>query len=390
MNYNLNLKAYMMILTVNQINNTLSGIIGTEKYNIPYTKETYDALVEQETAFSEAESLEEAKATIEAARAVISAITKEATESKFGDYLVRDDKSNKFYLKLGDVVSKKALPQALVTMLLEALDKGMSIEPYVKCWAWFLKNPRYTDYKAQYFAKYLTTKYVDKVKYKELKEEGYDHEQAIAGATFNDISITKNGLLSTYKYAQVVKWKFDPTTGDRVERYDAEYDEETGVKTVKLPENAEDYTLMPPIMGEGGDAYFAGDVLGHRIVVGAAHRLPENARRNTQDGSFGGGGLHLGGLQYIDGYGGHGRLLLNCFVNPMHILGFSDSGDGAIRVDAYFVQSACFAPNKGFYNESNYLAQNKAEWEAMLSEILEKHEEAKKRIDDSTAELKAL
>lgn len=379
-----------MIITVNQINNAISGVIGTEKYNIPYTKEAYDALVGYETEFADATSMEDAKAIIELAQAVLTSVSTEASQTKFGDYLVRDDKSNKFFLKLGDKVSSKALPTALVEMLVEALEKEMSIEPYVKCWAWFLKNPHYSDSKAQYFAKYITTKFVDKAKYKEAVEDGFDHEQALAKATFNDVSITKNGLLSTYKYAQIVKWKYDAATGDRIDRFESSYDEETGVRTVKLPENAEDYTLMPPIMGEGGDAYYAGDALGHRIVVGATHRLPKEATRNTRDGSAGGGGLHLGGLKYIENYGHGDRVLLNCFVNPMHIFGFTDNGDGAIRTDGYYVHSACFAPNRGFYNESNYLAQNKAEWETMLAEIIVAREEIVKKIQDNTEELKAL
>lgn len=379
-----------MILTVNQINNTISGVIGTEKYNIPFTETDRDQLVTLETAFSEAETLEEAKSILADAKLLVESVAKTTNQTKFGEYLVRDDNSNKFYLKLGSVVSSKALPDALVTMLLEALEKDMTIDPYVKCWTWFLKNPLYTDRKAQYFAKYLSTKFVDKDKYKELIEEGYEKEQAEAMATFNDISITKNGLISTYKYARIVNWKYNATTGEAEDRYEVEYDPETGEKKVKLPVEAEDYVLMPPIMGEGGDAYYAGDALGHRIVVGATHRLPDVALRNTQDGTTGGGGLHLGGLKYIEFYGGEGRLLLNCFLNPMHILGFTDGGDGAIRSDGYFVHSACFAPNKSFYNESNYLAQNKAEFEENLSEVLKSHEEAKARIDKSAAEFNAL
>jgi len=379
-----------MILTVNQINNTLSGAVGTEKYNIPYTKEAYDALVELESKFVDASTLEDAKTIIEQAKSIIEGAEFATNQTKFGDYIVRDDNSNKFFLKLGDVVSTKALPQALVDMLLEAIEKDMSVDPYVKCWTWFLKNPRYSDRKAEYFAHYLTTKFVDQEKVAEFIEQGYSQEEAIKLSTFNDISITKNGLVSTYKYAQIVGYKFDPLTGDKVARYETTFDPETGAPSTQLPESAEEYTLMPPIMGESGDAFFAGDTLGHRIKVGATHKLPTNALRNTKDGTFGGGGLHLGGLKYIEHYGGNNRLLLNCFVNPMHILGFTDGGDGAIRNDEYFVHSACFAPNTGFYNESNYLAQGKEQWESMLLEAIEAHETIKKKLDDKVSELKAL
>jgi hypothetical protein len=380
----------MMNLTVSQINNTLSGVYGTEKYNIPYTKEVYDELVELETQLSEASTLQEAQAIVELAKVIIEGVKLEKSKTQFGEYIVRDNASNKFYLKLGDLVSSKALPQALVDMLLEAIDKEMPIEPYVKCWTWFLKNPRYSDRKAQYFAHYLTTKYVDQERVVELMEDGYSQDEATKLATFNDLSITKNGLLSTYKYAQIVGYKFDPATGDKVARYETTYDPETGAPSTQMPESAEEYTLMPPIMGESGDAFFTGEALGHRIVVGQTHKLPTNALRNTKDGSFGGGGLHLGGLKYIESYGGQNRLLLNCFVNPMHILGFTDGGDGAIRNDEYFVHSACFAPNTGFYNESNYLAQGKEQWEVMLKEGIETTNKIKEALDQQVAELQAL
>jgi hypothetical protein len=224
-----------------------------------------------------------------------------------------------------------------------------------------------------------------------LVEEGYSDEKATELATFNDVSITKNGLLSTYKYARIKYKKFDKTSGDDVDRYDVTYDEETGEAKVNLPTEAEDYYLIPPVMGESHDAFSCGADLGHKIQVGNIHALPTWDQVNCRDEHSCVPGLHLGGLRYIQGYGGSGNLLLNCFVNPMHIGAFTNAtGDSAIRVKEYFVHSAQFAPNRGLYHESAYLDHTNAQWEEMRSEAIAESEAKIKSIKGAQDEINAL
>jgi len=379
-----------MQLTVNKLNTVLSGVIGNEKYSIVYNEEIQKRLTELETKFDVAETVEEAQSILDQAKEVISTRVEEDTFKAYGEHLKFDDKSQKFFLHSNGFTSTVPLPKALADYIVEATEKNMPTAPYIKAWGWLLKNPKLTARKAEMFAKYITTTYVDKKKYSELVKEGYTSAKATELSTFNDVSITKNGLIQTYKYVNIVYKKFDTATGEKINRYEVTYDAETGEATVNLPEKAEDYSLIPPIMGDRGDAFYAGSELGHRVKVGQVMRLPSWDNVNCSDGSAGLPGLHLGGQKYIEGYGGNDRLLLNCFVNPMHIGAFTDNGDGAIRVLEYFAHSALFAANRSRYNESTYLERSNEQWKEMLAEAVAAGEEKIAKIKTKTAELSAL
>lgn len=378
-----------MLLTVNKVNETISGVIDNSKYSLPFNEEAYKLLLGFEKVFSEAKTIEEAKAILEEAKKV--------TERKSSDlitqacpYLKLDDKTGLFYLTQGGKTSRIPLPKVLADRIIESFEKQIPFEPLVKAWIWFLRNPNFSVSKAENFANYLTTTVVDKEDAKKfVEEDGYSAEKANELATYNDVSITTNGLLSTYKYAKIKYTKFDSATGDVVDRYSVTYDEETGEATVNLPTNAEDYYLIPPIKGESGDAFYAGEELGHRIKVGSVHNLPDWSFVNTDDRQSCVKGLHLGGLRYIAGYGGQDRLLLNCLVNPMHIGAFDHDGRGAIRVLEYFVHSANFAPNKELYRESSYLARTEAQWADMRAEAIEKSEAAIAKLKEYQDEINA-
>lgn len=379
-----------MLLTVNKVNETLSGVIGGKNYSISYSEAVHTKLTDLEDKFDKAETLEEAKGLIEEAQSVIENGVEADVLKAYGEYLKHDPKNDRFYLHSNGKTSSIPLPKVLVDKLIEAMDKDLSTLPFIKAWMWFLKNPLFSPSKAKYFAKYITTTFLDQELYTAKIEEGYSHEKATELATYNDVAITKNGLIATYKYARVKYTKFDPKTGEVVNRYEEVFDEETGEKTIKMPDHAEDYELIPPIMGEDGDAFGCDGIKGHRIRIGAIHALDSFDQINTRDGSFGGGGLHVGGRKYIQGYGGHERLLLSAFVNPMHIGGFTDGGDGAMRVKEYFVHSAEFAPMKSFYNESGYLAHSNAQWKEMLAEAITASEEKIANIKNAVSELEAL
>lgn len=379
-----------MLLTVNKLNDVLSGIIGNNKYSIGYNDAIYNSLTDLEGRFDVATTLEDAKSIIKEAEDVITNGVQEDVLKAYGEFLKFDEKAQKFYLYSNGVTSSVPLPKALADKMVEAMDKQMPTLPFIKAWMWFLKNPKFNPRKANLFAKYITTTYVDKKQLKELIEQGYSVEKATELATYNDLSITKNGLLSTYKYAAIRYKRFNAQTGESEDRYNVTYDEATGEATVNLPENAEDYSLIPPMMGDRGDAFYADNDLGHSIAVGKVHFLDSWDKVNCTDGQACLPGLHLGGQRYIEGYGGNGNLLLNCFVNPMNIGAFTDTGDGAIRVKEYFVHSAQFAPNKSFYNESAYLERSNEQWKEIFAEAVKSSEERIQKIKAGVSELAAL
>jgi len=379
-----------MKLLINKLGDRLSGIIGETKYNVLFTDELYAALKVQETAFEAAETMEEAQAVLAATLPLVQTTVSEIVTTACKE-LVFNSKTNRYYLKSRGVVSSIPVPKILVDWIIESIEKKIDYMPVVYAWTRFLRNPYFTKDKAERFASYLTTTVVDhKEKERLMTEDGLSSEVATERSTFRDVSLTKTGLISTYKYGRVIFTKFNKETGERVDRYTKVYDEESGKVSITLPDYAEDYALEPPIMGQGCDPVsINGGEKAHRIVVGAIHTLDWN-EVNTNNDSMS-AGLWIGGLSYIKAYDAPDRLLMNCFVDPANIASFYRGGNfDALKVREYFVHSAVFAPNKNLYRESEYDAHTTKEWEKLRSEAISLSEAKIKKQQDKQAELLAL
>lgn len=379
-----------MKLVLNKIGERLSGVIGTETFNVPFSTELYKSLNEAVASFEDAATMEDAQAVVALTLPLVQVKVQEIVQTKC-IFLVFNNNTNKYYLKNKGVVSSHPMPAKLVDWIIESVEKEIDFMPVVKAWTRFLRNPNFSSKNAERFAKYLTTTVVD---YKEVKrlmaEEGVTEEVATARATFRDVSLTRNGLISTYKYGQIKYKKFNAEDGKIMDRYEKTYDEETGQVTIKLPEFAEEYYLIPPICGEGNDPVaINGGEKKHRIIVGAIHTLDWN-QVNTHNDSMN-KGLWVGGLSYIKAYDAPDRLLMNCFVDPANIGAFYNGGDfDALMVKEYFVHSAVFAPNKNLYRESDYEAHTQKEWNKIYSEAIDLANKKKAELEKSLAELEAL
>jgi hypothetical protein len=379
-----------MKLVLNKIGERLSGVIGTETFNVPFSVELYKELNDAVAAFEDAVTMEDAQAVVALTLPLVQVKVQEIVTTKC-IFLVFNSNTNKYYLKNKGVVSSHPMPAKLVDWIIESVEKEIDFMPVVKAWTRFLRNPNFSSRNAERFAKYLTTTVVD---YKEVKrlmaEEGVTEEVAISRSTFRDVSLTRNGLISTYKYAQIKYKKFNAEDGASMDRYEKTYDEETGQVTIKLPEFAEDYYLIPPIMGEGGDPVaINGGEKKHRIVVGGIHTLDWNQVNTINDQMY--KGLWIGGLSYIKAYDAADRLLMNCFVDPANIGAFYNGGDfDALMVKEYFVHSAVFAPNKNLYRESDYEAHTQKEWNKIYTEAIALAEKKKAELQKSLDELAAL
>ncbi len=383
-----------MRFTVNKFKDVITGTIGVDKYSLPFSQEAYDALTALELQIDEAKTMEDMNSLI--------AQAKEMTTKSFSDklqdvipYLVFNSVSQQYFIKNNNKVSSFALPKVLADRILKAYEEKTPIEPFVKAWIWFLRNPKFTPAKGERFARYITTLVVDQAEKAKLMTEGYSDEVATKHATYNEVSITKNGLISTYKYVTIKDWKFDEH-GKVIDRYAKLYNEETGEATeldkpVVGETPLEEWYLLPPVMRESGEACNVSgeDKPTHRVKVGGVHSLPSWDSIDCTDNRSCVKGLHLGGLSYIKGYGGKTELLLNCFVNPMHIGAFTDDGSGAIRVLEYFVHSANFAPNKNLYHESDYAKQNAAQWDKLRDEAISSSEKTIQKLKDKQDEINA-
>lgn len=301
-------------------------------------------------------------------------------------YLVFNPVTKQYFLQLDGKRSKHAIPEVLVKYIEESYDKDIDYMPIVKAWARLLTNPRYNSTMADYFATYIDTTFVDMKEVDRLVEEDeIDRDIAIEMCTYQDIAITQEGLLATYKVAELVTWKFEMVlneeTGDYEKKLNKAYapipdkiDPTTGdlieAGGFEKPDHLEDFQFTPAIC-KNGDKFFSGDTIGYVYEVGKMQYLPEDARRNLQN-SFGGGGLYSGGLEYVDQYRGAGSHILTCFVDPADILSFQSSGH-AFRTDALMPNNVWdeTIPLKNVYHSSDYGKVSAARVDAIIAKAVE-------------------
>jgi hypothetical protein len=353
----------------------LNGALSGEKFNLPYSDTLFNALKAKQVefnAFTDGSSLpvwaEEVKELLKTDNVA------DIIETTCPD--LQKNKTTGFYHVVVDgVTSITPVPERLVDVILESAEKEISPEPLVKAWIRFLRNPNITTRKAKRFARYITAEIVDTEEVDRLiEEEGFTEETAVARATYNDVAITQEGLLVCKKYARLLTegWAIDPKTNQpvRVPLYDVAplaVDKITGVVTggdAVLPEFSEELYFEPPLRGKGGDEFFCGTDKGHVIQVGKKHTLEKWEQVNCNDDQACVKGLHVGGWQYVQSYGGLNCQLLECFVDPAEIgaVCHQDHDDGAIRVREYFTYGATKGRTKGIYHSSTYASMKDAEW----------------------------
>jgi len=362
------------MINFRKLENTITGVIGGKPFNITKTN---DAIAWLEKA------KKDDTPDIDVWEYVKSVKLGEVAGSN--KYLIYSPVTNQYFLTFDGFRSKKAIPQVLVEIINKSHDKDIDFMPILKSWARLLTNPRYNDEMGNYFASYLQATFTDYPAVSKLiEEEDIDPEVAEAMCTYQDISISKEGMLVTYKVADIVDWKYllehneedDSYTKVMKKKYKiipAEIDETTGEiltkESYEKPEHLEDY-LFTPAIHKNGDKFFSGQKLGYVYEVGKAQRLPKKARRNLNN-TFGGGGLYTGGLLYIDTYKSPTRAVLVCFVNPGDILSFQSEGR-AIRTDALFPNNVwdLDVPLKGIYHSSEYDKMSTARIEELMADAV--------------------
>jgi len=378
------------MLTINVVSSSeedarINGVVDGEVFNVPFTDTLYDALKALQSDYESLETYEEYEAWLAKVQETLSNVSEgDVIESACSD-LKYDSEKGTYHVVLGDKVSSVPVPEELVDVILESVDKEIDPTPIVKAWIRFLRNPNFSRNKAEYFARYITALIVDYDEVEKLvTEEGYIYEKAVARATYNDVAITQEGLIVAKKYAKLLTkgWEIDSETNEavKVDLYPVKksVDQFSGEVTeeVELPEFAEDLTFEPPIMGRSGDAFLCGDVKDHIIKVGEKHTLEDWSQVDTSDDIFGRPGLHVGGFRYVQSYKALNNQLLECFVDPAEIGAFVDGEDYAMRVREYFVYGAVKGKTKGIYHSSKYAAMKDDEWAEYKKQAIENAEKA--------------
>jgi len=408
----------MITISVVKVDNKeyFRGKIGKEVYNVLVSPEMRELLTNAQEKLTTCETFEEAQVVL---TETFEATNKDriaedsALESVLGDDLFLNKKTGKYHVKLDNKIAKKPIHDFFVNKMIEANDKGLSPRPWLIFWVRLMRNDLYSSSstKVQTLVNYLKAQYTCNETVEKYEKEGYSNEVSKEKSTFDQISITEEGILAAFKYVQLSDTKYsvekDEKTGEQkiVEkaRYERklEVDENSG-KVIKdeldLPTISEEFVFYPPVMGRtGGNPFTCADLAnisdespkGHIIKVGKVHELAKGFTQvNTNDDNSCVPGLHLGGHYYVRGYGGKTNYLLDCLVAPEDIGAVCDvtsyGSDGAIRCRRYMTVGAHFVVSKGMYHPSKYAQLLDAEWDVIKAEIIDKLGE---QIKDAEAKL---
>ena len=367
-----------------KLEKTITGTVDGKPFNLIRTKKTEKDI----KAFVKTNATSEE---------VLTYITNTHNEEVAGanKYLTFNPVTNEYFLQLEGVDSKQPIPLALVDFIEESFDKDIDFMPIIKAWARLLNNPRYTPEMGNLYGVYLRTKYTDDVEVDRLmEEEGYSKEAAINLCTYSDLAITQEGLLATYKVAEIVTWEwvmeeqedgsFMRVRNSKYKTIPAILDSTTGEvleeEKREQPEFKEDFKFTPAIWKDG-DKFYSGNNLGYVYEIGKMQFLPVDALRNLNNTS-GGGGLYIGGLNYIKYFRNENRHVLTCFVNPGDILSFQAEGH-AIRVDALFPNNVWEedVQLKGIYHSSDYDALSSYRLEKLIADAIANEVDLKEGIE---------
>lgn len=407
------------MITINEITiderKYLTGLIGKNPFSIEKTEEAKDRLVAAYNAVNAAETAPEVAVLEEEINTYVESISS-SNSSKLDEVLVGDlyydTKAETYHIKHEDKISKVAIPKFFVDKMIEANDKGLSPKPWLIFWVRLMRNKLYVNHPAKInnIIQYLESKYVDQTNEDRLIEEGYSPNIAGKLSTFDQISITEQGILAAFKYVRLLDKKFvvekNEETGEQTivekDKYERtlEVDEDTGEVTkdeLGLPDWAEDYKFEPPIMGKGGDAFTCADLgdtqgdlpTGHIVQVGKIHELPKGFDQvNTNDNTWGVKGLHLGGYYYVQNFGGQTDYLVDCLVAPEDIGSVADlrggaNEEGAIRCKRYMTVGAHFQVSRSMYHPSKYAEMLDDEWNLAKAAAIKALEEKIVETEDS-------
>jgi hypothetical protein len=403
------------MITINAITNDeknyFKGKIGKEQYSVEASPEAKKFLTDAQASLAACETFEEVQVILVNTLAAIERL-RVSEDSQLETILANDlflnKKTGKYHVKLGDNTSKKAVHQFFVDKMIEANDKGLDPKPWLIFWVRLMRNPLFKkdDAKVENLVAYMKKQHLDSKKRQELKDEGYSDDVASFKATFDQVSITEEGILATFKYVRLRNKKFvvekDEKTGEQTvvekDKYERKLvvNEDTGEvisDELDLPKAAEELKFAPPVMGDSGDAFTCralDDIqdksVGHVVQVGKVHELLEGFNAvNCNDSQGGVKGLHTGGYMYVQGFGGKTDYLIDCLIAPEDIGAVCDvsrSQEGAVRSKRFMATGAHFQVSSGMYHPSAYAKFLDGEWDTAKAEMIEKAKEKIKKVDE--------
>ena len=195
------------MITINVIENQISGSYGDTPFSVNYSEDTYKKMMELSDRQQSVTTMDEYNALMEEFAKLTVQDYKTTVETEC-QWIHVNEGTGEFFLKHEGVVSSIPMPQALVDRIFESLDKGIDFMPLVKMWIRFLRNPilkkkMYSDRGdkfAEKFFNFVNLQYVHpKLKTELMEDHGLSEEVAERRATMYQMKITQEGLLNGYK-----------------------------------------------------------------------------------------------------------------------------------------------------------------------------------------------
>lgn len=388
------------MIVVNRISDNITVSCRDKEYNVNYSKEKFEELLDISEKSTQVTSMEELEGLLEKVDNICKDDFKQKVESFHPEIYVQPV-TNKFYLKLSDdIVSSIEMPEELVWRIEESMEKGIPVDPLIKFWKRALRNKKAGDSRfMRRLAEYINMTYTDPAKVSAYMEEGLSRELAEEKAKTYEVKVTQEGLIACYKTSNEYEVKYEADEDGnpkQVSRYKKKFNPDTGEIEGDDREDvsAEDRIFIPYMMGMSGDPFYCEGPKGyakpgHFIKIGCTHRLPDWSYVNCDDSVSCVKGLHIGGLSYIASW--NGADIHTCFVDPMHIGAIPDyAGDKAIRVIQYYVYGSLKAVNHSIYHSSEYAKQTDAQWAEISKEILETHGKLKEDVQEASEQVSNL
>ena len=362
------------MITLSVSNGTIIGSYGNENFSIKYDPEVYEELEELQEEVEECESMEELQDLYESVRQIVKPSSSSVVLSKT-EHLTEID--GQYYLKYGHMVIEIPMPRYLVNSIKEAIDKDLTIEPYIKFWIRLLRNPsidfRDIEKSIQFIESvcaYISQTFVDpKLFDYHVNEMGLSADKARILSTVRQTPLTMEGLICTKKVVDEKSISFDSEI-DYIRH-------SLGYESVY----SESKTFKPVVMGDRGDSFYCGSILGHEIKVGEPIYLDSWDKVDCNPERECVKGLHTGNQDYIDTWEREDNYTLNVFVCPSQI-GVVPSSSwmkygserGVMRVKSYFPHSIKDREeaNKNLYHSSTYAKKLDEEWQEEKRKIYKK------------------
>lgn len=382
------------MIILNLIDSVISASVDSEILTKTYSEEVYKQLSELADKANNASTVKEYQESVQA--------FKESCKEEINGYLGTfhqdifiENKTGKFFLKCNGKISAVPMPETMVTRIKESIDKKIDINPLLKTWIRFLRNPQnrpdtienfleplFLSFGHRFF-NFIDIKYTNQELVSSLMtDKGYSREVATKMATTYSMKLTQEGLLAGFKVSEEITTRYRLNEKGEKESYNVyntgkkSIDPISGLITQEQVElSNEDRVFRPAVMKDDGDAFFCGNTEGHIIRVGQVHRLSGWDKVDCSD--TGRPGLHFGGLDYIRNYQTEHTETHNIFVDPAHVGAISDDSRGAVTCLQYFVCDAFSGVNGSIYHSSKYAAQTDEQWAKEKEEIIKKYGEYK-------------